>query len=573
MSSLYHEQQLSALCGVHALNNLMQGPVCGAGDLAPIAHQLDEAERALLDPSDVAAAGTASHRIDVNTGDFSLEVLAMWALETHGVSLINADHASVAEGVASTPETEEGFLVHRSSHWFALRRVASLWWNLDSKLRRPLLIANDDLGEFIRRLRVDGHTLHVVRCATPLPLPQGDVVGGAGREAVYHPIDYLLSYPSLDPADRNSYHVGGLLAELEAAGAEEADSQAADERAAAAMQAREWGGLGGAAGPNAIASLGSAGMADTAMDTDAALAAALMAEEMEALDRSEQSTAAALGGWRGGGGGGGGGTPRIVGALGSELSGLGSSVSQSLSGFGSNVATWFNKQRAAPSADSAGGEGSAQPSGPASQPLPSLIDPRRGQPLDDSLPLAQATLLPEAPPQPLLGDMRNVAEPLAIETPSSTLADSMAATAAPLVLADMAAQPTQMAQPLNQREDQPIDPFPSAATRAPPPGVADESEANVRVADLLAMGFAFDDVHRALDAAAGDVSLAQEILLEGDAAMPTHAPQPQAATATAAADASSRPPPPPPPVLSSVSSESRATPPPQTPGILIPDVD
>ena len=115
-----------------------------------------------------------------------------------------------------------------------------------------------------------------------------------------------------------------------------------------------------------------------------------------------------------------------------------------------------------------------------------------------------------------------------------------------------------------------MDPFPSAATRAP--GVADASEANVRVADLLAMGFAFDDVHRALDAAAGDVSLAQEILLEGDAAIPTHAPQPQAATATAAADASSRPPPPP-PVLSSVSSESRATPPPQTPGILIPDVD
>ena len=115
MSCLYHEQQLSALCGVHALNNLMQGPVCGAGDLAQIAHRLDEAERvrsapyqaqggpsqprglsrslcgpltlfpcgrvrsfraraqALLDPSDVPAAGTASHRIDVNTGDFSLE--------------------------------------------------------------------------------------------------------------------------------------------------------------------------------------------------------------------------------------------------------------------------------------------------------------------------------------------------------------------------------------------------------------------------------------------------------------------------------------------------------------------
>ena len=45
--SIYHEQQLSALCGVHALNNLLQGPYCGAGDLAAIAHDLDAAERDL----------------------------------------------------------------------------------------------------------------------------------------------------------------------------------------------------------------------------------------------------------------------------------------------------------------------------------------------------------------------------------------------------------------------------------------------------------------------------------------------------------------------------------------------
>ena len=45
MSSLYHEQQLASLCGVHALNNLLQGPAFGAGDLASIAHELDAAER------------------------------------------------------------------------------------------------------------------------------------------------------------------------------------------------------------------------------------------------------------------------------------------------------------------------------------------------------------------------------------------------------------------------------------------------------------------------------------------------------------------------------------------------
>ena len=136
--SLYHEKQELALCGVHALNNLMQGPAFGAGDLASIALKLDDAERALL-TDDMAAAQLAaetdpgrSHRIDMKTGDFSFEVLAA-ALETCGVGLINCDHASVAEAAATKPEAEEAFLVHRSSHWFALRRVASLWWNVDSK--------------------------------------------------------------------------------------------------------------------------------------------------------------------------------------------------------------------------------------------------------------------------------------------------------------------------------------------------------------------------------------------------------------------------------------------------------
>ena len=37
MTSLYHEKQLSSLCGVHALNNMLQGPYFGAGDLAQLA--------------------------------------------------------------------------------------------------------------------------------------------------------------------------------------------------------------------------------------------------------------------------------------------------------------------------------------------------------------------------------------------------------------------------------------------------------------------------------------------------------------------------------------------------------
>lgn len=140
MTSLYHEKQLSSLCGVHALNNLLQGPHFGAGDLAAIALRLDEDERKLLDEPSITAADLRTHRIDQNTGDFSIDVLFA-ALDQHNIQLITADHASVAEAVASAPEAEEGYLVHRSSHWFGIRKCASLWWNVDSKLPRPMLIA------------------------------------------------------------------------------------------------------------------------------------------------------------------------------------------------------------------------------------------------------------------------------------------------------------------------------------------------------------------------------------------------------------------------------------------------
>lgn len=48
MGSLYHEKQVSLLCGVHALNTLLQGPYFSAHDLGAIAQEFDERERALM---------------------------------------------------------------------------------------------------------------------------------------------------------------------------------------------------------------------------------------------------------------------------------------------------------------------------------------------------------------------------------------------------------------------------------------------------------------------------------------------------------------------------------------------
>lgn len=48
MASLYHEKQVSLLCGQHALNSLLQGPYFTAEDLTAIAREFDDRERALM---------------------------------------------------------------------------------------------------------------------------------------------------------------------------------------------------------------------------------------------------------------------------------------------------------------------------------------------------------------------------------------------------------------------------------------------------------------------------------------------------------------------------------------------
>jgi Ataxin-3 len=45
---IYHERQEAALCGQHALNNLVQASVFTAGYLSDIAQQLDQMELAYL---------------------------------------------------------------------------------------------------------------------------------------------------------------------------------------------------------------------------------------------------------------------------------------------------------------------------------------------------------------------------------------------------------------------------------------------------------------------------------------------------------------------------------------------
>eukprot|EP01139_Manchomonas_bermudensis_P015233 Amastigsp_a509787_137.p1 type:complete len:261 gc:universal Amastigsp_a509787_137:73-855(+) len=188
---LYHESQASALCGVHALNALVQGRVFSEIDLANIAHQLDEEEREMMarggvDSRDYLAylAADSSHVSD--DGNYSVEVLRR-ALASLSLELIPLVHPDVASSRAD-PTQEDGFLMNNSSHWFALRRIAGTWYNLNSLQDGPEVVGDLYLATFIETMIQQGWTALIVRGTFPMPeqFSEGFVYD---PEVWKHPVD------------------------------------------------------------------------------------------------------------------------------------------------------------------------------------------------------------------------------------------------------------------------------------------------------------------------------------------------------------------------------------------------
>jgi ataxin-3 len=170
MSRIYHEKQDAALCGVHALNNLLQGPLFTEIDLMHIAHDLDASEKAMMmemgtDSADFLKFMAEESGNVAEDGNFSIEVLkaalAVWSLEP-----IPLTHPSVV-GLQDHPEREDAYLCNLMSHWFSIRKINGVWWNVNSVIDRPQRLSDLYLGAYLKQLQVEGYTIFVVRGSWP----------------------------------------------------------------------------------------------------------------------------------------------------------------------------------------------------------------------------------------------------------------------------------------------------------------------------------------------------------------------------------------------------------------------
>ena len=185
MGSLYHEKQVSLLCGVHALNTLLQGPYFTANDLRDIAAEFDQRERDLMKEAGVDSADFLRYMAEDSgnaavDGNFSIQVLTK-ALDVWNVNCVPVTGTTHSEALVN-PTNELAFLCNLDQHWFTVRKTSTAsptvhaeaavcgdggWWNFNSMLPAPQPIGTTYLSAFLAQLREERYSIFAVRGNLP----------------------------------------------------------------------------------------------------------------------------------------------------------------------------------------------------------------------------------------------------------------------------------------------------------------------------------------------------------------------------------------------------------------------
>jgi ataxin-3 len=209
---IYHERQEASLCGQHALNNLAQKPVFTAYQLAQIAHQLDELELSYMAQNDEGGTRSTDYQrrlaegsgnVDAQ-GNFSIQVLKAALQQEYNLPLphLSQDVLQQQKLTARSDITDfQGFLCHKSDHWFAIRKVGGRFWNLNSTLKVPVVVSHFQLATEMETWRGQGYTIFCVPSGLPTEGQKQKIAGGLKAE-VHRMSDLVRGKPTeKDPWD------------------------------------------------------------------------------------------------------------------------------------------------------------------------------------------------------------------------------------------------------------------------------------------------------------------------------------------------------------------------------------
>lgn len=215
---IYHERQEALLCGQHALNNLLQqGPVLTPGDLAEIAHQLDAMELEFMAQNNEGGIYSKDYIMRQNEGSNNVDAAGNFSIQVLKTALTRQIGNALGDNTEDclphyTPQlvsqynlndvTEiQGFLCHKSDHWFAIREIGGRFWNLNSMFEKgPVPVSHFQLGKEMDNFRDQGYTIFcVIRGLTPVghtgpyaPPHVANAASAAGHLGTWHCMTDIL---------------------------------------------------------------------------------------------------------------------------------------------------------------------------------------------------------------------------------------------------------------------------------------------------------------------------------------------------------------------------------------------
>lgn len=208
---IYHEKQIGSLCALHALNNMLQGPIFDEWTMREVAQELDRQEQRLMGGSDLDYGNA---RMD---GFFNVQVIQT-VLNRAGYEMLPVKVQDLKEDKKGEQTVNEhAFILNKREHWFVLRRIGREWFDLNSCLKTPRHYSDRDLIYHIWDAAKEGYSVfnvkgHFPRCALEEdPKKLVEAVQGCGRPDQGYSL-FAGSGQRLDSSGQGATHADALRA-------------------------------------------------------------------------------------------------------------------------------------------------------------------------------------------------------------------------------------------------------------------------------------------------------------------------------------------------------------------------
>ena len=158
----FEKQSNDRLCGLHCLNNLLQGPYLDMVTLSEIGIELDKIESELT--------GVHSQNNVDDSGNYNVQVLEK-ALNIYGVKLTPLKKRQAISYVEGGKNSVEALIFNSSTHWYSIRKINGIWFNLNSTnaYPGPEIISDFYLSAFIQGAEDIGYSNFLIANLPKLP--------------------------------------------------------------------------------------------------------------------------------------------------------------------------------------------------------------------------------------------------------------------------------------------------------------------------------------------------------------------------------------------------------------------